>query len=64
MLLPPEAQHYAYPIIAQHLIAVCYHGQNYSDMKEFAAYKKYTRDGNFCTNLTVPEPAQVNRKGK
>lgn len=63
-LLPPEAQHYAYTIIAQHLIAVCYYGQNYSDMKEFAAYKKYTRENGFCTNLDVPEPAQVNRKGK
>jgi len=62
--LPAETQHYAYTIIAQHLIAACYYGLNYSDTKkEFAQYKPYTKGKGYCTTLQIPEKEQV-RLGK
>jgi len=64
--LPAETQHYAYTIIAQHLVAVCYYGLNYSDKKEFKAWANYTKGSGYCTSLNVPtsQEVQTKKKGK
>lgn len=64
--LPPETQHYAYTIIAEHLLAVCYYGQNYADQhKVFADYKQYTKGGGYCNDLKIPTSDEVKAyKGK
>lgn len=60
-LIPPETQHYAYSIVAQHLLAVCYYAQNYSDNTAFRPWGKYTREGGYCTDLNIPRPEDVRR---
>ncbi len=62
--IPAETQHYAYSIIAQHLLAVCYYGLNYDDKKEFKAWGNYTKGKGYCTALDVPTATEVrNYKG-
>jgi hypothetical protein len=56
---PPEAQHYAYTIVAQHLIAVCYYGLNYPDRPEFKNWQQYARGGGYCSALGVPTAQEV-----
>ena len=60
-LLMPETQHYAYSIVAQHLLAVCYYAQNYGDDPTFAAWRKYTREDGYCRELNIPTPQDVGR---
>ncbi len=60
--LPSVTQTYVPYVIAQHMLAVCYYGQNYSEMPEFAPYAKYTVG--YCSRIGVPTPEAVRaRKG-
>ena len=61
-MYPPEAQHYAYTIVAQHLIAVCYYGQNYSDMPEFKSWRAYTTGKGYCQALGIPTAQEVSAR--
>jgi len=59
-VLPPETQHYAYTIVAEHIIAVCYYGQNYGDqIKAFKDYRRYTQGDGYCKKLNIPTTAKV-----
>ena len=60
--LDPGTQHYTYKILAQHFLAVCYYGANYSDDKRFEDWKQYTRGDGYCTRIKVPTRAQVEEK--
>lgn len=60
-VLPPETQHYAYSIVAQHLLAVCYYAQNYGDDPAFAPWRKYVREDGYCRDLNIPRPDDVRR---
>jgi hypothetical protein len=57
-----ESQHYAYNIIAQHLLAVCYFGLNYGTDAAFKDWKRYTRGDGYCTRTAVPERKTVRDK--
>lgn len=57
--LYPETQHYAYNIVAQHILAVCYYGKNYSDTEEaYAGWDTLVEDG-YCTRFAIPTKTTV-----
>ena len=58
-LLHAETQHYAYPIVARHILAVCYYGKNHSEMKGFEGWPKYGLDGHYCADFNVPAPGDI-----
>ncbi|MFH1466533.1 MAG: transglycosylase SLT domain-containing protein [Pseudomonadota bacterium] len=60
--IPGESQHYAYNVIAQHLLAVCYYGLNYSNEVAFKDWRKYTRGDGYCTETAVPDRKTVRDK--
>ena len=49
-----ETQHYVYNILAQHILAACYYGQNYADNPAFADYQKLTVGSGYCKAFEVP----------
>ncbi len=55
--LPAVTQTYVPYVIAQHLLAVCYYGKNYSSLPEFASYAKYTVG--YCAAIKVPTSEEV-----
>ena len=57
-----HTQHYTYKVIAQHFLAVCYYGSNYSDDPRFKEWKPYTRGDGYCTRIKVPTREQVEEK--
>ncbi len=58
--LMPETQHYAYNIVAQHLLAVCYYGKEYStQIKAFEPWHQWTLDGEYCEQFKIPSKAEV-----
>jgi hypothetical protein len=62
-VLSNHAQHYAYNIVAQHLLAVCYYGKNYGDNAVFSSWRKYSRGGGYCnTHIKVPTSAEVRKR--
>jgi len=50
--LNPETQHAMYTVIAVHLLAVCYYGQNHTDIVAFSAWEADARS--WCRDLEVP----------
>ncbi len=59
-----HTQHYAYHIVAQHMLAACYYGKNHSDIKAFKPWRQYSRPEGYCdTHLKVPTREEVLRKG-
>jgi len=61
-MLMARTQHYAYPIIAQHLLAVCYYGQHYAD--EFPVFESYAAfESGYCAQLSIPSVEEVRKKG-
>jgi hypothetical protein len=62
-VLSNHAQHYAYNIVAQHLLAVCYYGKNYGDNAVFSPWRKYSRGEGYCnTHIKVPTGDEVRRR--
>ena len=60
-----QTQHYAYSIVAQHLLAVCYFAENYGNEPAFAPWRDYVRGDGYCTKMQVPTRDQViERSGK
>ena len=58
-----HSQHYAYNIVAQHLLAVCYYGKNYGDNTVFAPWRKYSRGNGYCnTHIKVPTADEVRKR--
>ena len=62
--IPPEAQHYAYAIVAQHFIATCYYAQNYGSDAAFKPWVDFTRGEGYCKNFKIPTKAEVQRRKK
>lgn len=60
--LHAETQHYVYPIVARHILAVCYYGKNYSDMPGFADWAKFNAGDHYCTKFAVPTPNELRKK--
>ena len=62
-VLSNHAQHYAYNITAQHLLAVCYYGKNYGDNAVFSPWRKYSRGKGYCnTHIKVPTAEEVRKR--
>jgi len=56
-----HTQHYGYNIVAQHLLAVCYYGKNYSNENAFSPWRKWARADQYCEKLIeVPTREEVN----
>ena len=62
--IAPGTQHYAYTVVAQHILAACYYGLNYSSTPAFKDYAKYTRSGGYCVKLGIPSADDVRKGGK
>ena len=58
-LLPPETQHYAYNIIAQHLLAVCYYSKEHGELPAFEPWRKYALPESYCSEFKIPTKAAV-----
>ncbi len=54
-----ETQHYAYPIVAVHMLAACYYGQNHGQRQPFAAYAQYSAGDGYCNALNIPSKEEV-----
>ena len=56
-VLAAETQHYAYTVVAQHLVAVCYYGKNHADKAAFADWAGH-HEG-WCQAFDIPSTAEV-----
>lgn len=54
-----ETQHYAYTIVAQHILAVCYYAQNYSGDPAFSAWRYFAGSDGYCRRFDVPTREEV-----
>ena len=55
-----HTQHYAYNIVAQHFLAVCYYAKNYANENSFEPWKQWARGNNYCEQLIeVPTKEEV-----
>jgi hypothetical protein len=51
-----QSQHYAYSIVAQHILAACYYAENYGAVHdEWREYVPYTYDDNYCRTFEIPQ---------
>ena len=60
-ILHPQTQHYAYTIIAEHLLAVCYYAQNYPEEAVTQPWQKFVSEDGYCKQFRIPGPDQVRR---
>ncbi|MBN1336756.1 MAG: transglycosylase SLT domain-containing protein [Deltaproteobacteria bacterium] len=60
--LMDQSQHYAYNIIAQHFLAVCYYGAAHGDLPAFKPWRGYVRGDGYCTRFQVPSLEKVREK--
>jgi hypothetical protein len=51
---PEQTQHYVYPIVGKHLIAVCYYAKNHGDKKPFKGWKRFLETGGYCAQFQIP----------
>lgn len=59
-----ETQHYAYNIVAQHILAVCYYAKNYGEDAVFDPWRQYDRGDGYCrSTFQVPSSEEVRAKG-
>lgn len=54
--LPAESQHYAYNVVAQHLLAVCYYAKNHPEDAAFAPWVQMLQGDGFCRSSQVATP--------
>jgi len=58
--LAQESQHYAYTILAQHILAVCYYGKNYKEQfEEFRSWDSLL--SGYCEGFAIPSAQQVSQ---
>ena len=60
--LMDQSQHYAYNIIAQHFLAVCYFAAAHGDNPAFKPWHDYVRGDGYCTRFQVPSLEKVREK--
>ncbi|MEZ4318029.1 MAG: hypothetical protein R3F61_11015 [Myxococcota bacterium] len=58
-LLMPETQHYAYNIVAQHFLAVCYYAKEYGEDPAFEPWRQFVIDDGYCEQFKIPSKAEV-----
>jgi hypothetical protein len=58
-LLPASAQHFAYNVVAQHLLAVCYLGREHAELPAFAPWAVHSEPGGYCNAFVMPSRATV-----
>lgn len=58
-----ETQHYAYNIVAQHILAVCYYAKNYGEDAAFDPWRPFDRGDGYCTKIKTPSAEQVRAQG-
>ena len=58
-VLANQTQHYAYKIVAQHMLAVCFYAKNYPDNPIFSKWSKYTESEGYCSLVDVPSLDQL-----
>ena len=65
-LLMAESQHYAYTIVAQHTLAVCYYAKNYGEDPAFQPWRFYAGSDGYCDQFKIPTKDEVRsrRKGR
>jgi hypothetical protein len=54
-----HTQHYAYGIVATHMLAVCYFARNYPGNDVFKKWSYYWGPGGYCEKLGVPSSGEV-----
>lgn len=57
--LAAETQHYAYTIVAQHILAVCYYAKNYGEEAAFQPWRVYVGDEGYCKAFKIPSKDEV-----
>lgn len=57
--LMPETQHYAYNIVAQHILAVCYYSQEYSHLPAFEPWATWALKDSYCEQFDIPTKQEV-----
>ncbi|MCB9675042.1 MAG: transglycosylase SLT domain-containing protein [Alphaproteobacteria bacterium] len=62
-LLQPETQHYAYNIVAQHFLAVCYYAKEYGEEAAFEPWRQWVIDDSYCEQFKIPSKAEVKSWG-
>jgi hypothetical protein len=56
-------QMYVPYVLAQHMLAVCYYGTNYSDdFKVFGDYRTYVRGNGYCKDIKVPTRDEIAKR--
>ena len=59
-VVPNQSQHYAYSIVAQHILAVCYYARNHGDRDAFKPWQRaYDRGKGYCRNLGIPSREEI-----
>ncbi|MEQ1505372.1 MAG: transglycosylase SLT domain-containing protein [Myxococcota bacterium] len=54
-----ETQHYAYTIVAQHFLAVCYYAKNYAEEAAFGPWTPFVASDGYCNRFDVPTREEV-----
>lgn len=62
-LLMPETQHYAYNIVAQHFLAVCYYAKEYGEDPAFEPWRQWVIDDGYCERFKIPSKAEIKSWG-
>ncbi len=57
--LMAETQHYAYSVVAQHFLAVCYYAKNYGEDRAFTQWRFFTSSEGYCTQFKIPTRDEV-----
>ncbi|MCB9683586.1 MAG: transglycosylase SLT domain-containing protein [Alphaproteobacteria bacterium] len=63
-LLMAETQHYAYSIIAQHTLAVCYYAKNYGEDPAFRPWLFFVGKDGYCEQFSIPSKDEVRSRRK
>ena len=58
-VLANQTQHYAYKIVAQHMLAVCFYAKNYLEDPNFSTWTKYTDSNSYCSPMEIPSLEQL-----
>jgi hypothetical protein len=59
-----ESQHYAYTIVAQHVLAVCYYAKNYGEDPAFTPWRVHTASDGYCGQFAIPTKEEVRNRRK
>jgi len=58
-VLANQTQHYAYSIVAQHVLAACYFARNHGQHDTWKPYRDLVVGDGYCTSLSIPTAEEV-----